>query len=394
MAEVQTVSIFGASGKIGDNVLDIISQHKERYNVKILTAKDNVEKLADLAGHWQPDFLVIDDEAKRDRLVAALPDFAGEILYGAAGLVQAAKISVDLAVMAVTGFAALAPTFELTRQGARIVLANKECLVAGGALLMETAQENGAEILPADSEHNGIFQLLQGHKPTSIEKSAIEKIVLTASGGPFRTTPLEALRQVTPEMAIAHPNWDMGAKISVDSATMMNKGLELIEAQHLFALAPEQCDVLVHPQSIVHGLVYFCDGTVLVHQSLPDMRTPLAHCMAYPERLFIDAPRLDLAAIGQLDFEPPDREKFPCLALCEAAMRAGGFVPTILNAANEVAVQAFLAHRLGFTDIAKIVADIVDIKSGESGDYKNLEKLVQCDFETRKMTQTMLESHQ
>ncbi|MGI9440594.1 MAG: 1-deoxy-D-xylulose-5-phosphate reductoisomerase, partial [Parvibaculales bacterium] len=243
MAEVQTVSIFGASGKIGDNVLDIISQHKERYNVKILTAKDNVEKLADLAAHWQPDFLVIDDEAKRDRLVAALPDFAGEILCGAAGLVQAAKISVDLAVMAVTGFAALAPTFELIRQGARIVLANKECLVAGGALLMETAQENGAEILPADSEHNGIFQLLQGHKPTSIEKSAIEKIVLTASGGPFRTTSLEALRQVTPEMAIAHPNWDMGAKISVDSATMMNKGLELIEAQHLFALAPEQCDV-------------------------------------------------------------------------------------------------------------------------------------------------------
>ena len=390
---MQTLSLFGATGTIGGNVLDIISQHREKYSIKILTAKDNVDQLAALAHHWHPQCLVVNDAAGRDKLAAALPDFApdfaGEILCGADGLAQAAQQPTDLAVMAITGFAALAPTLALAQQGVRIVLANKESLVAGGALLMAVAAKTGAQILPADSEHNGIFQLLQGQK-----KCDVEKIVLTASGGPFRTTPQEALAHVTPEAAIAHPNWTMGAKISVDSATMMNKGLELIEAQHLFALKPAQCEVLVHPQSIVHGLVYFCDGTVLAHKSLPDMRTPLAHCMGYPERLSINVPRLDLAAVGRLDFAQADREKFPCLALAEAAMRAGGFAPVILNAANEVAVQAFLARHLAFTDIAKLVAEIIDAKSGESGDAHNLENLVSCDLETRKMAQNVINTWQ
>ncbi len=378
---LQTVAIFGATGTIGDSVLDIISRHPESFRPKVLTADRNVKKLAHLALQWQPDILVIADASGVDTLHAALPEFRGQILAGPEGLLQAAQIPVDLAVMSIVGFAALAPMMQLVQSGRRIVLANKECLVAAGGLIMTAAKNNAAEILPADSEHNAIYQLVQGQ-----DNDSIEKIILTASGGPFRTTPVSELSAVTPEMARTHPNWDMGAKISVDCATMMNKGLELIEAQHLFDCPPQIFDVLVHPQSIVHGLVYFTDGSVLVHQGLPDMRTPLAHCMAYPGRLSLDTPKLDLAAIGQLEFEPPDRDKFPCLGLCEAAMRSGGLVPTVLNAANEIAVAAFLEGQIKFTDIASLVDTIMQCQSASVGGGDNLATIIACDTQTRQKT--------
>lgn len=377
---MQTVSIFGATGTIGDNVLDIIDQHRDRFAPKVLTANGNIEKLAALAQRWHPDLLVVSEAEGAKKLAALCPDFGGEILVGEAGLAEAAGYSVDLAVMSIVGFAALAPTVTLVAQGARIVLANKECLVAGGDLLMAAAGESGATLLPADSEHNAVFQLLQGQ-----DGKAVQKIVLTASGGPFRNMPVADLANVTPAMAVAHPNWEMGAKISVDSATMMNKGLELIEAKHLFGLPADRFDVLVHPQSVVHGLVYFADGSVLAQKGAPDMRTPLAHCMGYPERLPLAMPPLDLARIGQLDFEAPDREKFPCLPLCEDAMHTGGLAPTVLNAANEVAVACFLDGQLRFTDIPVIVEQTLTQMPVDGQKIENLDSIIACDGTARRI---------
>lgn len=349
----RSLAIFGATGTIGDNALDLAARHSERFSVKLLSAHSNAGKLADLARTHQPDILVIGSEQGRAELAAALPDFGGEILVGEDGLLQAAAVPVDMTVMAIVGFAGLAPSLACAARGGHLALANKEALVAAGPMLMQTAAQHGCTVLPVDSEHNAIFQLLATQLGDT--DKAIEKIVLTASGGPFRTFSADAMRQVTPQQAVAHPNWQMGAKISVDSATMMNKGLELIEARHLFDVAPARLDVLVHPQSIVHGLVYFNDGSVLAQKGSPDMRVPLAYCMAYPERIATGAAPLDLAAQGRLDFEAADRARFPCLALAEAAMQAGGLAPTVLNAANEEAVAAFLDGRIGFADIADVV---------------------------------------
>jgi 1-deoxy-D-xylulose-5-phosphate reductoisomerase len=342
-----------------------------------------------LAEKFSPQILVIGDAAAGAQLRARLPQFSGEILIGEEGLITAAQHACDVTVMAIVGFAGLAPTLAACTQGHILALANKECLVAAGPLLMQKAQAHGTHILPVDSEHNAIFQLLDGRDP-----HGLTKMVLTASGGPFLTTSAADLRQVTPEMAVAHPNWTMGAKISVDSATLMNKGLELIEAHYLFEIAPEKLDVLVHPQSVVHGLISFADGSVLAQKASPDMRTPLAHCMAYPERIDAGVAPLDLAEIGNLSFEDPDRTRFPCLRLAEAAMRQGGLVPSVLNGANEVAVAAFLERRIGFTDIASLVGDVLelDVQNTVSSDaVPSLEAIFEADAQARQKALNWLE---
>jgi 1-deoxy-D-xylulose-5-phosphate reductoisomerase len=386
---MRRLAIFGATGTIGDNTLDLVARHPDRFQVEVLTARQNVEKLATLAEKFSPQILVIGDAAAGAQLRARLPQFSGEILIGEEGLITAAQHACDVTVMAIVGFAGLAPTLAACTQGHILALANKECLVAAGPLLMQKAQAHGTHILPVDSEHNAIFQLLDGRDP-----HGLTKMVLTASGGPFLTTSAADLRQVTPEMAVAHPNWTMGAKISVDSATLMNKGLELIEAHYLFEIAPEKLDVLVHPQSVVHGLISFADGSVLAQKASPDMRTPLAHCMAYPERIDAGVAPLDLAEIGNLSFEDPDRTRFPCLRLAEAAMRQGGLVPSVLNGANEVAVAAFLERRIGFTDIASLVGDVLelDVQNTVSSDaVPSLEAIFEADAQARQKALNWLE---
>ena len=353
------VSLFGATGTIGDNVLDLVARHPERFDISVLTADKNAKKLAQLASQFAPYCVVIGTEAGRDEFLALLPDYEGSVLVGEAGLVEAAQQRVDVAVMAIVGFAGLAPSLACAAHGNILALANKEALVAAGPLLMQKARESDTQILPVDSEHNAIFQVLGTQKARELDK-----MVLTASGGPFRTWTPEEMAEATPAQAVAHPNWTMGAKISVDSATLMNKGLELIEAHHLFEIAPEKLDVLVHKQSIVHGLVYFKDGSVLAQKGSPDMRIPLGYCMAYPERIETGVTPLDLAEVGQLDFEAADRARFPCLALAEQAMRSGGAAPIALNAANEIAVAAFLEERLPFSGIAALVADVMEADHG------------------------------
>ena len=361
---MRRLAIFGATGTIGDNALDLVARHSDRFSVCVMTAHSNAEKLAALARLHKPQVLVIGDEAGRATLRDALPDFDGEIWVGTEGLRDAAGVDVDVAVHGIVGFAGLEPALVSAAQGDVLALANKEALVAAGPILMRIAAENGSKILPVDSEHNAIYQLLDDGK---VDRS-VDKIVLTASGGPFRNFSKQKMVGVTPQQAVAHPNWDMGAKISVDSATLMNKGLELIEARHLFDVSPDRLDVLVHPQSIVHGLVYFNDGSVLAQKGSPDMRVPLAYCMAHPERIETGVARLDLAAQGRLDFEAADRVRFPCLALAEAAMRAGGAAPTILNAANEIAVSAFLNEAIGFTDISDIVDAVLQHSDAQPAD--------------------------
>ncbi|MDC0147543.1 1-deoxy-D-xylulose-5-phosphate reductoisomerase [Alphaproteobacteria bacterium] len=384
---MRRISLFGATGTIGDNALSLVDLHPERFRVEVLSAHRNVEKLSALARKYNPSCLVIADAGQRDALKAALPDFKGDILAGEDGLIEAAQRPCDVNVMAIVGFAGLRPALAASQMGHILALANKECLVAAGPLLMAQARAAGTTILPIDSEHNAIFQLLDGR-----DTSGLEKMMLTASGGPFREATKAELENVTPAMAVAHPNWDMGAKISVDSATLMNKGLELIEAHYLFDVEPDKLDVLVHPQSVVHGLIGFADGSTLAQKGSPDMRTPLAHCMAYPERIHAGVPPLDLAAIGQLTFAKPDRELFPCLALAEAAMRAGGLAPTILNGANEEAVAAFLTGRIGFLQIGALVAEVMAQSIDADTATPTLEAVFEADILARKRADIWLEN--
>ena len=378
------VSLFGATGTIGDNTLDLLARHEDGFCLHAASAHQNIKKLAAIAKQFKPQVLVVGTQQGREDLAALLTDFTGDILVGEDGLAQMAAQQVDIAIMGIVGFAGLAPSLACARHGGTLALANKEALVAAGDLLMQTADAAGTQILPVDSEHNAIFQLLQGQA----DKSAIEKIVLTASGGPFRQMSLQEMSAVTPAQAIAHPNWDMGAKISVDSATMMNKGLELIEAHYLFDVAGDRLDALVHPQSIVHGLVYFTDGSVLAQKGSPDMRVPLAHCLAYPQRIETGVDKLDLAALGRLDFETADRNRFPCLGLAEAALHAGGAVPNRLNAANEVAVSAFLDGRIGFLQIAQLVEKTLAKDAAYRSDH--IDDIIACDSETRALAETLM----
>jgi 1-deoxy-D-xylulose-5-phosphate reductoisomerase len=351
----RSVTVLGSTGSVGCNTLDLVERQREAFSVEALTAYRNVERLAEQARRVGARLAVVADPSRYSALKAALAGSGVEAAAGAAAIVEAAARPADWVMAAIVGAAGLAPTLAAIRRGAIVALANKEVLVCAGALVMAEVARHGATLLPVDSEHNAIFQVFD-----AAQRGAIERIVLTASGGPFREMSFDAMGHVTPEQAVAHPNWRMGAKISVDSATMMNKGLELIEAYHLFSLPAERIEIVVHPQSIVHGLVGYSDGSVLAHLAPPDMRTPIAYALAWPRRMAAPTPTLDLAAIGQLVFTEPDMARFPALRLTRAAVQQGGASPTILNAANEVAVHAFLERSIGFLDIARIVERALD----------------------------------
>ncbi len=346
------ITILGSTGSVGGNTIDLIERQPGAYAVEALTAYDNVALLAAQARRLRPQLAVIANPAHYGALREALSGTGIEVAAGAAAVIEAACRPADWVMAAIVGAAGLPPTLAAIRRGAIVALANKECLVCAGALVMGEIARHGATLLPVDSEHNAIFQVFDFARI-----DAIERIILTASGGPFRTMTLAAMADVTPAQAIAHPNWDMGAKISVDSATMMNKGLELIEAHHLFGLAEERIEILVHPQSVVHSMVAYVDGSVLAQLGSPDMRTPIAYALGWPHRMAAPSPRLDLARLRDLSFEAPDIARFPALHLAREALRTGGSAPTILNAANEVAVRGFLAGRLRFLDIVRIVEE-------------------------------------
>jgi 1-deoxy-D-xylulose-5-phosphate reductoisomerase len=348
------VSILGATGSIGASALDLLRRGGARYEISALTAKRDAQKLSMLAREFGAKLAVVADAAAYRELKDALAGTKIEVAAGREGLLAAAKLSADVTIAAITGAAGLEPTMAALSSGRRIALANKECLVSAGKLFMATARARGADVLPLDSEHNAVLQALAAGP-----RDAVEMVTLTASGGPFRTHSKERLARVTPDEALRHPTWSMGAKISIDSATLMNKGLELVEAHHLFGLPPKLLDILIHPQSIVHALVAFRDGSVVAGLSVPDMRVPIGVALAWPKRPAWDAPRLDLAKLGALSFEAPDPERFPALRIARAALVAGGAAPTILNAANEVAVEAFLAGRIGFPGIPALVETVM-----------------------------------
>jgi 1-deoxy-D-xylulose-5-phosphate reductoisomerase len=357
------VTVLGSTGSIGVSTLDVIAHARDVYGsdafpVEALTAQSNVELLAEQAKRFRPKLAVIGDVARGGQLKELLAGTGIETASGREAVIDAAARPSDVVMVAIVGAASLAPALAAVRRGATIALANKECIVAAGDIFRRAVAESGATLIPVDSEHNAAFQLLNFD-----EAHAIERVTLTASGGPFRDWTSERMAMVTPEQAVAHPNWSMGAKISVDSATLMNKGLELIEAHFLFSLEPERLAVLVHPQSVVHCLVSYADGSTLAHLSAPDMRTPIAHALAWPRRMSSPSRRLDLAMLNKLTFEAPDIARFPCLNLAQHCLRQGGLAPTILNAANEVAVQAFLGRKIGFLDIARVVEDTLSARS-------------------------------
>jgi 1-deoxy-D-xylulose-5-phosphate reductoisomerase len=357
---VRRLTLLGATGSIGDSALDVVARHPDRFVVTALTAHRQWEKLAALCRRHRPEVAALFDPDAARALERAL---AGDglptrVLAGADGVCAAARLpAVDTVVAAIVGAAGLKPTLAAARAGKRILLANKEALVVGGAAFMRAVTEGGATLLPLDSEHNAVFQCLPSGYARDPAAAGVRRILLTASGGPFRTWPAARLAGATPDEACAHPNWVMGRKISVDSATMMNKGLEVIEAHWLFGIPREAIDVVIHPQSVIHSLVEYVDGSVLAQLGHPDMRTPIAQALAYPERVESGVPPLDLGALAALAFEPPDPARFPCLGLAYDALREGGTAPAILNAANEIAVAAFLDGRIGFAEIARACAE-------------------------------------
>jgi 1-deoxy-D-xylulose-5-phosphate reductoisomerase len=363
---MQRITVLGATGSIGVSTLDVVARHPQRYAVYALSAHSRVDELAAQCMQFRPARAVVGTAAAADRL-AALLRAAGvrtEVEWGEAALCSiSAAPEVDSVMAAIVGAAGLAPTLAAARAGKKILLANKEALVMSGQLFMDAVQESGAVLLPIDSEHNAIFQSMPqfgGRVPAVRDAAAgVAKILLTASGGPFLTRDVATLDAVTPEQACKHPNWSMGRKISVDSATMMNKGLEVIEAHWLFGAPAERIEVLIHPQSVIHSMVSYVDGSVLAQLGNPDMRTPIAHALAYPERIASGVAQLDLTQVATLQFEKPDFERFPCLALAFDALRAGGTAPALLNAANEVAVQAFLDLKIGFRQIDRVIAQVV-----------------------------------
>ncbi|MBI2239574.1 MAG: 1-deoxy-D-xylulose-5-phosphate reductoisomerase [Magnetospirillum gryphiswaldense] len=346
----RAVTILGSTGSIGRNTVELIEARPDLYRTEALVANCNAVLLADQAKRLRPHLAVVADEAALPQLRDLLAGTGIRTAAGAAAVVEAAQLPADWVMSAIVGAAGLEPTLAALRRGCVVGLANKECLVCAGDLMMAEVAAHGATLLPVDSEHSAIFQVFEDD-----QRGAIDKIVLTASGGPFRQKTLEEMAAMTPAQAVAHPNWSMGAKISVDSASMMNKGLELIEAHHLFAMPEDKIDILVHPQSVIHSMVAYADGSVLAQLGSPDMRTPIAYALGWPRRISSPAPKLDLAAIATLTFEAPDPVRFPALRLARAALQSGGAAPTVLNAANEEAVAAFLAGRIGFLDIARTV---------------------------------------
>lgn len=388
----QKLTILGATGSIGVSTLDVVARHPDRYEVVALTGNSRIEALFTQCLQHRPRFAVVG----ADKDVAVLTErlrahgLATEVLAGPVALERVASLpEVDAVMAAIVGAAGLPSALAAVRAGKRTLLANKEALVMGGALFMEEVRRHRAVLLPIDSEHNAVFQSMPADYAGDPARVGVRHILLTASGGPFRTTPLEHLQQVTPAEACAHPNWSMGRKISVDSATMMNKGLEVIEARWLFNLTPDQIEVVIHPQSVIHSLVQYVDGSVLAELGNPDMRTPIAHALAWPERIDAGVAPLDLPAIAQLNFERPDFARFPCLALAYRALRAGGIAPTVLNAANEMAVAAFLEERLPFLAIADIIAATLD--AVEAGMADDLPTILAADAQARTVARELIE---
>ena len=387
MSVIKTITVMGATGSIGQSTLALVRQFSELFSVQALVAGSDAEGLAALAREFRPKMIGLHDLTKLDQLRSALTDIDVEIIVGEAGCTQIAASPVDMVVAGIVGIAGLPSVLAAVQSGQTIALANKEALVSAGGLVMREAARCGAHILPVDSEHNAVFQCWQGwngHASKQLgqaDTDLLSHICLTASGGPFLHTPLDDLPAMTPQQAVRHPNWSMGQKISVDSATMMNKGLEVIEAYWLFGLQPDQIEVLIHPQQAVHGMVYFRDGSVLAQLAGADMRTPISYALAWPERLQWADTRLDLAAIGQLSFEAVDMQRFPCFALARQALRDGGAAPAILNAANEVAVAAFLQGKIGFTRIAAVVDAVLD--QSASAQIDSLEAVMAIDAASR-----------
>jgi 1-deoxy-D-xylulose-5-phosphate reductoisomerase len=384
---MQRISVLGSTGSIGVSTLDVIRRHPDRYRVVALSAFRQVDKLFEQCLEFCPAYAVMGSAEAADRLRAKLRDHGQktEVLCGEQSLVDIASLcECDTVMAAIVGAAGLPSSIAAAEAGKKVLLANKEALVMAGTLFMDTVARQGATLLPIDSEHNAVFQSLPRDFPIGLESTGVTRIILTASGGPFRRADSDSLGKVTPEQACAHPNWSMGRKISVDSATMMNKGLEVIEAHFLFGVPAERIEVLIHPQSIIHSMVEYIDGSVIAELGNPDMRTPIAHALAYPERVLSGVGPLDLVKHGRLDFEAPDARRFPCLGLAFAALKAGGTAPVVLNAANEIAVEAFLNRQIGFTSIASVVESALDRSACASAQTpRDIEEILAVDRQAR-----------
>lgn len=387
----QVLTILGSTGSIGESTLDVVSRHPEKFRVFALAGHRQVDKLAAQCKQFRPEYAVVGDAGHAAELEKKLKQegISTQVLYGSQALIDVASADEVSGVMcAIVGAAGLPSALAAAQKGKTIYLANKETLVVSGALFMETTRQNGATVLPIDSEHNAIFQVLPRDYTGRLNEHGINSIILTASGGPFLNTDLSTFDSITPEQAVKHPNWSMGRKISVDSASMMNKGLELIEAHWLFNCPPEKLEVVIHPQSVIHSMVRYRDGSVLAQLGNPDMRTPIAYCLGLPERIDSGVGELDFGALSALTFQKPDFDRFPCLKLAYQAMNAGGAAPCVLNAANEVAVAAFLDKRIKFTDIAKVVAHCLaqDFSDGRH----DIEGLLAQDAQTRRQAEAFI----
>lgn len=386
------ICILGATGSIGVNTLDVVARHADKYKIIALSANSQVDRMFEQCERYQPEYAVMVDENAMEELKQKLTavNSKTKVLSGNEGLELIASLpQVDYVMAAIVGAAGLKPTLSAARAGKRILLANKEALVMSGQIFMDEVKKNNAELLPIDSEHNAIFQCLPVDYEKGLSESGITKILLTGSGGPFRTKDLSELENVTPDEACAHPNWSMGRKISVDSATMMNKGLEIIEACWLFNTNPDDIQVVVHPQSVIHSMVHYSDGSVLAQLGQPDMRTPIAHALAWPERIESGVEKLDFFSISKLEFEKPDYERFPCLRLAEESIRKGGTAPAILNAANEVAVASFLDNILKFTDISYVVEQTLINLPSRAAD--SLKEILEDDLVARKEAERLIQ---
>ena len=387
----QVLTILGSTGSIGESTLDVVSRHPEKFRVFALAGHRQVDKLAAQCKQFRPEYAVVGDAGHAAELEKKLKQegIDTQVLYGAQALINVASADEVSGVMcAIVGAAGLPSALAAAQKGKTIYLANKETLVVSGALFMETARQNGATVLPIDSEHNAIFQVLPRDYTGRLNEHGINSIILTASGGPFLNTDLSTFDSITPEQAVKHPNWSMGRKISVDSASMMNKGLELIEAHWLFNCPPEKLEVVIHPQSVIHSMVRYRDGSVLAQLGNPDMRTPIAYCLGLPERIDSGVGELDFGTLSALTFQKPDFDRFPCLKLAYQAMNAGGAAPCVLNAANEVAVAAFLDKHIKFTDIAQVVAHCLaqDFSDG----HHDIESLLAQDAQTRRQAEAFI----
>jgi 1-deoxy-D-xylulose-5-phosphate reductoisomerase len=394
MNRTRKLTILGSTGSIGVNTLDVISRHKDKYEIVALTANNRIDVLIKQCEQFRPKFAVVADARKAEEFDKKIRQLGIEcnVLCGQDGLCTVASLDeIDTVMAAIVGAAGLSPTMAAARSGKKILLANKEALVMAGSIFLQTAKQHNAVLLPIDSEHNAIFQALPLSYNGSLTDSGIKKILLTASGGPFRTTPREKLERVTPHEACAHPNWDMGKKISVDSATMMNKGLEVIEARWLFNAPYDKIQVVIHPQSIIHSLVEYIDGSVIAQLGNPDMRTPIAYALAFPDRIESGVASLDLFKIGTLNFEAPDLVRFPCLALAYQALHQGGNAPAVLNAANEIAVASFLEEKISFVQIPQLIEYV--LSEHKNAAITSLDDVFKADAGSRELAAVWLKTH-